>query len=134
MKKDIDFPQVKDISLAIARKTNELQQEEWFVYIINKKPEPIHNVLITSKGYGELEGEKKQTSLLRQFIEKIDPDKSVLIEPINPELFALFNEFWVSFYIEKDIYDKKFIFVPGSIKDENISFIKEIGLEGVLHN
>jgi hypothetical protein len=134
MKKDIEFLPVKDISLAIAKKTNELNQEEWYVYIINRKEIPIANILITSKGYGEMEGEKKQTSVLRQFIEKIDPLQAVVIEPINPDLFSLFNEFWVSFYIGEHIFDKKFIFVPGSIKDENLSLIKEIGLEGVLHN
>lgn len=134
MKKDIEFLPVKNISLAIAKRKNEINQDEWNVYIINKKDIPIKNVLITSKGYGELEGEKKETSILRQYIEKIEPGEFVVIEPIDPHLFALFNEFWLSFYVDGHIYDKKFIFPPGSIKEENISYIKDLGLEGVLHN
>ena len=60
--------------------------------------------------------------------------ESALIEPIDPDLFHLFNEYWVSYYIEEQIYDKKFIFVPDSINISNISFIEMIQKEGILHS
>jgi hypothetical protein len=43
------------------------------------------------------------------------------------------NEFWVSYFIGSQIYDKKFIFVPDSIIEENMMTIDPPGLEGVLH-
>jgi hypothetical protein len=50
-----------------------------------------------------------------------------------PDVFHLNNEFWVSYFIGKQIYDKKFIFVPDSIIEDNLIQISPLGLEGVLH-
>jgi hypothetical protein len=57
----------------------------------------------------------------------------VKIEPISPEVFHINNEYWVSYYIGNQIFDKKFIFVPESIREENLIPIAQLGLEGVLH-
>jgi hypothetical protein len=43
------------------------------------------------------------------------------------------NEFWVSYYILDQIFDKKFIFTSGSMIPANMTFIEELGLEVVLH-
>jgi len=40
----------------------------------------------------------------------------------------------VSYYLGNQIYDKRFVFVPDSICDENVISIKELGMEGVLHS
>jgi hypothetical protein len=133
MKSDIPFYPVEGIQIAIARKKNELEQFEWFVYLLNKNDYPIYDVLVTSKGYGEKEGEEQKTSTLRHMIGYIGPNSNSLIEPIDPALFHLFNQFWVSYYVADQIYDKKFIFVPESITDENIIPISDLDMEGVLH-
>ena len=59
---------------------------------------------------------------------------STLIEPIDPTVFHLNNEYWLSYYVGAQIFDKRFLFVPDSIREENISFIKELNMEGVLHS
>ena len=133
MKKDIQFPEVKGVFLAIARKKNLINQYEWFVYVNNSNLKPLDNVLITSKGYGELNGEQKTTSILRHMIERLEGESFAVVEPIDPALFSLHNEFWVSYYINQQIYDKKFIFVPDSVSEENISFVEALSLEGVVH-
>ena len=134
MKKDIDFKPVENVQLAVAQQPDEPKDGMWKVYIINKNDIPISNVLISSKGYGERNGEKQSTSILRHFIENIESNASALIEPIDPKVFHLFNEYWVSYYIDNQIYDRKFIFVPGSIHEKNMSFIDIIEMEGVLHS
>ena len=58
----------------------------------------------------------------------------LLLNRSIPPCLKLFNEFWVSYYIGKDIYDKKFVFVPESVMEENLMPISEIGLDGVLHS
>jgi len=35
----------------------------------------------------------------------------MLIEPIDPNVLHLNNEYWVSYYIGSQIYDKRFVFV-----------------------
>jgi hypothetical protein len=135
MIKDIIVPEVKNVTLAVARRTAPGSTDtEWKVYLINNNNVPLENALVASKGYGEKDGEKQNTSILRHFLETVGPHSTALIEPIDPAVFHLNNEYWVSYYIGTQIYDKRFVFVPDTICEENISFIKELEMEGVLHS
>ena len=134
MIKDIIVPEVKNVTLAIARTGTGGVQEEWKVYLINNNGFPLENTLVASKGYGEKDGEKQNTSILRHFLETVPPNSTALIEPIDPSVFHLNNEYWVSYYIGPQIYDKRFVFVPDTIREENISYIQELEMDGVLHS
>ncbi|MFD2513216.1 hypothetical protein ACFSRY_05015 [Pontibacter locisalis] len=134
MKKDIDFGTVEGISLAIATKENELGEPVWNVYLLNKNPHPLENVLVTSKGYGVMEGNEVKTSVLRHMFERVEAKSFVKIEPIDPAIFHINNEYWVSYYIEKQIFDKKFVFVPDSITEEHLIEISMLQMQGVLHS
>jgi len=134
MIKDIDFPTVEGVRIAIARRPNETNELEWGVYIINDNDFQLDNVLISSKGYGEKEGEKQRTSILRHMFERINGHTSKLVELIDPAVFHLYNEYLVSYYAEGRLFDKKFIFVPDSITEENMQHINKLELEGVLHS
>jgi hypothetical protein len=133
MIRDIKIPEVKNVTLAVARKKI-IEDTEWKVYLINNNDVAIENTLVASKGYGEKDGQPQQTSILRHFLETISPKSAMLIEPIDPAVFHLNNEYWVSYYIGSQIFDKRFVFVPDSIREEHISFIKELEMEGVLHS
>lgn len=134
MKKDIETPEVKNVTLAVVREKNILNQAEWKVFIINNNTHPIENTLVASQGYGEKEGEQQRTSTLRHFLETVPAEGFAMVEPIDPSLFHLNNEYWVSYYVETQIYDRRFVFVPDSICEENLTFIKELDMEGVLHS
>jgi len=129
---DIQFPVVKNVTIAVVKE--EADENHWKVYLINKNEFPIENTLVASKGYGESEGEKQKTSVLRHFLQTIPPNNSALIEPIDPAVFHLNNEYWVSYYVGSEIYDKRFLFVPDTICECNMTFIKELDKEGVLHS
>jgi hypothetical protein len=133
MKKDIDFSPVTGVKLAIA-KTETAHGIEWNVYILNLNLIELKTVMITSKGYGILDGEKRQTSTLRHMIEELGSESVAKVEPIDPSVFHLTNEFWVSYYILDQIFDKKFIFTPGSFDPVHLRKIPELGLEGILHS
>lgn len=134
MIRDIKIPEVKNVTLAVARKRNAGEADEWKVYLINSNDFAIENTLVASKGYGEKDGEPQRTSILRHFLDTIPPNSATLIEPIDPAVFHLNNEYWVSYYIGTQIFDKRFVFVPDSIREDNLSFIKELEMEGVLHS
>lgn len=134
MIKDIKIPEVKNVTLAIARIKNPGERDDWKVYLINNNDHPIDNTLVASKGYGEKDGEPQQTSVLRHFLETVPAHSIALVEPIDPALFHLNNEYWVSYYVGRQIFDKRFVFVPDAIREENISFIRELDMEGVLHS
>jgi len=131
---DIKIPEVKNVTLAIGRTKNIVGSDEWKVFLINTNDFPIENTLVASKGYGERDGEPQRTSILRHFLDTILPHSATLIEPIDPSLFHLNNEYWVSYYVGSQIFDKRFVFVPDSIREENLSFIKELEMEAVLHS
>jgi hypothetical protein len=48
------------------------------------------------------------------------------------DVFRLANEYWVSFYIDGVIYDKKFIFLPETINPTFFTTVPVIGKKGVL--
>ena len=131
MKKDIHIPKVEGIGVAIVKDTDK-GDEIWNVYLINYKKEPINNVLISSKGYGTVDQKKVNTSTLRHFFDSIERESHQLIEPISQEVFGLSNEYFVTFYIDNIIYDKKFVFVPGAIKAEHFTKVKIIQKDGIL--
>jgi|JI8StandDraft_2_1071088.scaffolds.fasta_scaffold05694_3 hypothetical protein len=132
MKKDIDFPTVEGVKVAIVRKKNEANEYEWFAYMLNTNEIDLYNVIISCRGYGEINGEKRTTSTLRYFFEHVPALSSYLIEPISPEVFVLSSEYWVSYYIQERIFDKKFVFPPEMMEEGNYTYIKQIDLEGIL--
>lgn len=134
MKKDIPFLPVQGISIAITREKNELNEYLWNVYLLNKNDFSLNNVLISSKGYGTKDGEVQQTSILRHHFPELGPGEHLLIEPIDPAVFHLNNEYWVSYFVNNQIFDKKFIFLTESIIEENLILVPELNMEGILHN
>jgi hypothetical protein len=48
------------------------------------------------------------------------------------DVFDVNNEFWLSFFLGNNMYDKKFIFVAGSIKEENFTKVPLVQKSGVL--
>ena len=132
MLKDIPQLKVEDVALAVSRQRDRDGSEEWSVYIINMKEEPINGVLVTSKGYGIKDGEKVNTSVLRHFFEKIPAKSFEKVEPIIENVFGLNNEYWVSFYVGTDIYDKKYLFLPESISEDFFIHIPILDKEGVM--
>lgn len=137
MKKDIIFHPVEGVKVAIVRTIDELNEAQWNVIVLNRNNQPITGVFVTSKGYGNTESGDNagiKTSTLRHFFPEIKAQDHVVVEPIMPEVFHLNNEFWISYFLGNQIYDKKFIFVPDSIVEDNIIEIEPLGLEGVLHD
>lgn len=134
MKKDIPNLKVEDLAIAVVPRSEETAGEEelWDVYILNLKEEAITSVLVSSKGYGTIDGEKMRTTVLRHFFEEIGPLDFMQIEPIQKKLFDLTNEYWVSFMYNDYMYDKKYIFVKGSITENNFTPIPFLSRKGVM--
>jgi hypothetical protein len=130
MKKDIEFPENQNILIAIAPS----EVEQWDVFLINKGSEKIDNLLVTSSGYGiDENGEKISTSTLRHFYDNFEPNSVLSIEKIDPSVFHLNNEYWISYWIGGKLYDRRFLFVPESINQANCIFVNILEKEAVLH-
>lgn len=132
MLKDINRPEVTNLILAAIHEPDETGELSWNVYLVNMYDVQINNVLVSSKGYGSYEGRDVKTSVLRHMIGNVEPNDYAKVEMLMENLFGLSNEFWVSFYVGQNIYDKKYVFLPESIKEENFSIIPILNKPGVM--
>jgi transcriptional regulator of heat shock response len=132
MKKDLPANIVEDIFIAVVLESETPTEKLWSVYLLNMKNQPIETILITSKGYGFKDGVEVKTSVLRHMIDTLEPNKFAKIEIIDEQVFGLNNEYWLSYYIGKEIFDKKFIFLPESIVDFNMIKIPLVNKPGVM--
>lgn len=133
MIRNIEFPEIKEVAVAIVSEINEVDQKEWFVYLVNTGKADLSNVMITSRGYGYLEGEDVKTSTLRRFLGDVKAESALKFEPIKEDLFSLNNEYWVSFYKDNKLYDKKYLFTAGSISEKHLTEIPFLKTKGILH-
>ena len=134
MKKDIEILKVEDLAIAIVPRLVGEEDHDlfWDSYIINLKDEAITSVLINSTGYGEVDGEKRRTSTMRYFWETIGPLDIIKIEPLHVDLLKIANEYWVSFSFNNYLYDKKYVFVQGSLEASNFTEIPFLDKRGVM--
>jgi len=132
MKKDILPPKVEDVSMAVVREQDEDGADAWYVYLINEKDTALDTVLVSSSGHGEIDGEQRATSEMRHYLETLGPKSWARIERIVEDVFALSNQYWLSFYIGGQIHDRRYIFVAGSIHEENFTRLPLMGARGVL--
>jgi hypothetical protein len=132
MKKDILQPVVEGISIAVVLESEDPVSRHWNVYLVNHRTEKIENVLVSSKGYGTKDGKEVKTSTLRHSMGSLEGQSFSTIEAIDEQVFGLTNEYWLSFYIGTQLYDKKFIFLPESIIDSNLIRIPLVNKPGVM--
>jgi hypothetical protein len=132
MKKDLPKNIVEDIAIAVVLENEKPEGKTWNVYLVNLKDQPIETALVSSKGYGVKDGKDVKTSILRHSIGDVGSHDYAMIEAIDEQVFGLTNEYWLSYYIDGNIYDKKFIFLPESIVESNIIRIPVVNKPGVM--
>ncbi|SFR55966.1 hypothetical protein [Maribacter stanieri] len=129
MKKDIEIPVVKDVHVAIIREWNEeFLDKDWNAYIINDRNTPIELTMVVSKGY---DGERK-TSIMRHAIGDLESKSYKKIEVVQEDLLALDNEFFVTFYADNKLHEKRFVFEKNTVTENNLINIQLIDKEGIL--
>ena len=129
MKKDIKFPKVTDVEMAIVLEQNQVHNtQDWVVYIINKKDVPLEVIVVVSQGFSDT----KTTSVFRKKIESLPANSFAKLELIQPELFKLDNRFQVSFFEGNSLFEKTFIFKKDTVKEGTLRMIPELKKLGVL--
>jgi hypothetical protein len=134
MRADLLGPKVENIALALVELPIENAEPEYIVFLINNRDDIMEGIIVTSTGFGThpISGESIKTSTLRKGIEVMVPGEVARIEPIMPDLFAINNEFWVSFWVHETMYDKRFVFEAGSIDPKEFKLIPALHAKGML--
>ena len=129
MKKDIHIPTVENVYLAVVYEHNDIYNtDDWNAYIINDREEDLDMVLIVSSGYSEA----KKTATFRKKLDKLPKKSYAKIELIPEELFALNNQFKVSFFIGNQMFDKTYLFRKNTINKKALRPIPLMTVKGVL--
>ena len=132
MKKDILIPEVKNVYVAAVLMTDDTGDQQWWIHLINDSSSPLENVMIQSRGYSNLDTKSGvKTATLRKVIKVLPAKSAAKLEPIMPEVFHLFNEYWVTFFEENTLKDRKFIFgqytIEAAIK-EDLPVLRDKGI------
>jgi len=129
MKKDIEIPKVEGVYIAIVNEYNSIYKtQDWNAYIINDKTEDLDIVIIVTSGYSE----EKITSTMRKKLDKLPAKSYAKIELMQEDLFALNNQFKVSFFQGNQIFDKTFLFRKNTINLKALQPIPLMEARGVL--
>jgi hypothetical protein len=129
MKKDIKILKVEDVHLAIALEYNSIFKiDDWNVYLINNKLEPLELVLIVSKGFSK----SKKTATMRRKLSVLPAKSFAKIEFISEEVLSLDNEFLVAFFKGNVLYEKTFLVKKNTVNEKSIKQIEVLNLKGVL--
>ncbi len=133
MKEGLFGPKVENVAFAIVEEIVD-NEKIYNVYLLNMRQDIMEGIIVTSDGYGEnvTTGEKVRTSTLRHSIEVLLPGEIAKIEPIMEDVFGLANEYWISFWVEDIMFDKKYIFLPETVSTEKMKIIPQLGFRGVI--
>jgi hypothetical protein len=129
MKKDIEIPEVEGVCMAVVEELNEIYKtDDWNVYIINEKEVDLEMILIVSCGYDA----KIKTSVMRHKLEKLPAKSYAKVEWLQEDVFALNNEFKVTFFEGGKMYDKKYVFRKNTINKNAFQQIPLMNTKGIL--
>lgn len=129
MKKDINIPVVKDVYVAVVYEYNDIYKtHDWNAYIINDKKVDLDVVLIVTSGYSK----DKTTSIFRKKLDKLPAKSYAKIELMQEELFALNNQFKVTFFEGNTMFDKTYLFRKNTINKKALQPIPLMEARGVL--
>lgn len=129
MKEDINILDVKGVYVAVVNEYNEIYKtHDWNAYIINDKEVDLEVVLIVTNGYSK----DKITSIFRKKLDTLPAKSYAKIELMQEELFALNNEFKVTFFEGNTMFDKTYLFRKNTINKKALQPIPLMEARGVL--
>lgn len=129
MKKDIEIPIAKEVFVAIVHEWNDdFLSKDWNAYVINNSNRAIDMVLIVSKGFDK----DKKTSTMRHGIGLVGAKSYEKIEMVQEDVLALDNEFFVTFFADDKLYERRYIFEKNTVNEKNLINIPIIDKEGVM--
>lgn len=129
MKKDIIIPKVTGVYVAVVNEYNDIYKtQDWNAYIINDKEVDLDIVLIVTSGHSD----KKMTSIFRKKLDVLPKKSYAKIELMQEELFALNNEFKVTFFEGNTMFEKTYLFRKNTINENALRPIPLMKVKGVL--
>ena len=128
MRKDIEIPEVKGVSIAVVKEWNtEYEMEDWNAYIVNENDQAIDAVMVVTQGFSA----EKKTSKFRHMLGTVEANSSLKFELIQERVLSFRNEFSVTYFLDNKLFDKKFIFRKNTINEramQDVPYLKDKGV------
>lgn len=129
MKKDIEIPIAEEVYVVAINEWDEKHlSKTWYIYLINNRESAIEGTILVSKGYGE----ELKTTTMRHGLGDLEAKSFRKVELIQEEVFKLKNEFFLTFFADNKLYEKKFLFNEYQISESNEVAVPVLGIAGVL--
>lgn len=131
MRKDFEIPSSEGICIAMIPKQDGDGKKVWSVGLYNERPDTVFNVIINAQGSGHIKGKEKHTDKVRFLIDSLDPGAFHPFEILLRESTELTNTYWVSFFSNNELCDRKIIVPPRYVmgqKKERIGMSKLVGV------
>jgi len=128
MKKDIEISVSKEVFVALIYDWDDKYLSKgWTAYILNNRTSPIEMVLVVSKGYDD----ERKTSTMRHSVGDVASKSFEKIEFVQDAVLALENEFFVTFFADNKLYERRFLFKKDSVNTKGLRNIPLIDKEGI---
>ena len=129
MRKDIEIPKAENVHIvAVKEWDKKFTAQDWNIYVVNNRDDVISLVLVMSRGNNDTQ----KTSTLRHNLGTIPSKSAAKVELIVPEVLSFTNEYLITFFAEDKLFERKFIFGPNRISEENATVVPVLDIEGVM--
>ena len=129
MKKDIQIPIAQDVYVAAVHQWDDKKlNKDWWVYLINNQDQELEATILVSKGYGE----GLKTSTFRHGFGTVAPKSTTKVEMLQEEVFKLNNEFFLTFFQDGKLFEKKFVFESYQLAEINMVQVPLLDEKAVL--
>jgi hypothetical protein len=129
MKKDITFHVAEDVYVVAMKEWDkDFLSQNWNIYFINTKSNPLDTVLVVSRGNSS----SNKTSTLRHNLGTVKANTMKKIELITDDVLSFTNEYLVTFFLDGKLYDRQFTFIPHSISEKNLVVFKSLDIEAIV--
>jgi len=132
MKKDIVIPKVENVYVVAVKEWNDdFQENTWYAYLVNNTNEKLEMPIVVSRAYGKINGEDRITGTFRHGFQELLSNEFTKIELLENNVLQLSNEFYLTYFVDGKLYDKKFIFQQNGINDNATATIPVMNKRGV---
>lgn len=133
MKKDIKIPVVENVYMAVMQEWNDdFMEKTWYAYLINDSYDKLETVIVVSNATGVINGEERKTSMMRHIFTEVPANSAIKIEMLEETVLQLHNSFMVTFFKNNMLFDRNYVFIAGTINEEDTVELPVIAKDGIL--
>lgn len=111
----------------VPEKASEGSATDWYAYVLNQGPRPLEMVLVVSEGHDR----SRKTSKMRHSISLLPALSFAKVELVLEEVLSLNNVFFVTYFADNKLYEKRFVFEKQDLATLKLSPVPLLKKDGI---